>query len=289
MRNQHDASALSHIMLTLVGLSISAWALLPQNANAAFTESAQCSMATARVERALQLPDGFLGAISRVETGRPQADGRLVAWPWSVNAAGVGHQYSSMHDAIEAVKKFQSQGIQSIDVGCMQVNLMHHPNAFSSLESAFDPQTNALYAGHFLQQMHDKTGSWPRAAAAYHSQNPIMGEAYLSHVLTEWAVPQDGRPLASTKDTVHLAESAPKSLAHVSAPLPTPLPVHQPAAHIHAPLPRRSFHPFQGMPHFSAPASPPRRTSTAQQGRSLASYRAAPVRMVTSMPYPSAY
>lgn len=288
MHNQHNASVMSHMVLTLVGLSTSVWALLPQNANASFADTAQCSMATARVERALQLPDGFLGAISRVETGRPQADGRRAAWPWSVNAAGVGHQYASMHDAIEAVKTFQNQGIQSIDVGCMQVNLMHHPNAFSSLESAFDPQTNALYAGHFLQQMHDKTGSWPRAAAAYHSQNPTVGEPYLSHVLSEWAVPQDGRPLTPTKSTTHHVANAPNTLTPVSSRLSTSLPAHQPAAPLHAPLPRQSFHPFQGMSHSSASATP-RRTSATQQGRSLASYRAAPVRMVTSMPYPSAY
>jgi hypothetical protein len=68
--------------------------------------------------------------------------------------------------------------VRSIDVGCMQVNLLHHPNAFASLEQAFDPVGNAIYAAHFLRQLFDQTGSWPKATAAYHSATPKLGSAY---------------------------------------------------------------------------------------------------------------
>jgi hypothetical protein len=37
----------------------------------------------------------------------------------------------------------QGEGVRSIDIGCMQINLVHHPDAFGSLEAGFDPITNA--------------------------------------------------------------------------------------------------------------------------------------------------
>ncbi|MBA5727450.1 lysozyme family protein [Bombella mellum] len=162
-------------------------------------QSRLCRDAIAQVERALRLPDGFLAAISRVETGRPDGHGTLIPWPWSVNAAGTGHYYDTRQEAVDAVRGFQQQGIQSIDVGCLQVNLFHHPEAFPSLDMAFDPYSNARYAGQFLQKMKEQTGSWPHAAAAYHSQITSNGSAYLQQVLQQWAIPQDSqipRPLS---------------------------------------------------------------------------------------------
>ncbi|MEJ1977686.1 MAG: transglycosylase SLT domain-containing protein [Acetobacteraceae bacterium] len=46
---------------------------------------------------------------------------------------------------------------------------MHHPDAFATLDEAFDPQANAQYAAVFLQRLHVMTGDWSAAAAAYHS------------------------------------------------------------------------------------------------------------------------
>ncbi|WP_018980929.1 transglycosylase SLT domain-containing protein [Saccharibacter floricola] len=289
MHSQLLVSALARTMSRLVGACAFLCVGLLSGAHAYATASAPCMAATAQVERALQLPDGFLSAISRVETGRPQADGRLLAWPWSVNAGGVGYQYHSLQEAVEAVKKFHQDGIQSIDVGCLQVNIMHHPNAFSSLEAAFDPYTNALYAGRFLKQMHDKTGSWPRAAAAYHSQTPSIGAPYLDHVLAEWAVPQDGRPLTPLKTIPLHATSFFQNKAPSAHPLAPLQEVKTPAAPSSTPdKPQRDFHPFKGFQHFSEPPSHPRMAGS-QQSRNLAAYRRNPVRIVNTMPYPSSY
>lgn len=182
-----------HVILSCLfsmSLSVPAMAQTP-DMPADHTASRLCREATAQVERALRLPDGFLAAISRVETGRPDENGTLLPWPWSINAAGKGYYYATRQEAIDAVRAFQQQGVTSIDVGCMQVNLLHHPTAFPSLDSAFDPYSNARYAGMFLQKMKEQTGSWPRAAAAYHSQTASNGTAYLQQVLQQWATPQD--------------------------------------------------------------------------------------------------
>ncbi len=155
-------------------------------------EGILCQEATAAAENGTGVPNQLLGAISRVETGRydPGAGG-VRAWPWTINAQGVGHFYDTKEEAVAAARAFQAQGIRSIDVGCMQINLMYHPDGFGSLEQAFDPHANALFAARFLTDLFHQTGSWPHAAAAYHSQTPDLGVDYQRKVLDAWAEPID--------------------------------------------------------------------------------------------------
>ncbi len=154
------------------------------------TPFAQCHAATSGAEQASGIPDQLLSAISKVESGRADpSTGTVRAWPWTINAEGIGHYYASKAEAIAAAQAFQAQGIRSIDVGCMQVNLSYHPEAFASLDQAFDPQSNATYAAGFLQTLFRQQGSWPHAAAAYHSLNPGPGADYQRRVLDTWAQP----------------------------------------------------------------------------------------------------
>jgi hypothetical protein len=95
-----------------------------------------------------------------------------------VNAEGQGSFYETKAEAIAAVRNMQRQGVRSIDVGCMQVSLLHHPNAFASLEQAFDPTVNTMYAARFLSELHGKTAAWPRAVEMYHSATPELGAEY---------------------------------------------------------------------------------------------------------------
>ena len=85
-----------------------------------------------------------------------------------------------------AVQELQASGIRSIDVGCLQVNLMHHPAAFISLEQAFDPGANARYAARFLDALHDRSQDSTQAIGDYHSQTPTLGAAYRNRVLARW-------------------------------------------------------------------------------------------------------
>ncbi len=89
-----------------------------------------------------------------------------------------------------AVSALQARGVRSIDVGCMQVNLMHHPLAFATLDEAFDPDANAHYAGNFLNALDRQLGSWPAAAAAYHSQTPEVAADYQRLVMVAWGHPE---------------------------------------------------------------------------------------------------
>ena len=146
-----------------------------------------CRAAIVTAEQTFNIPRGLLGAIGQVESGRPDpSTGAFLPWPWTVDADGDGHFYATKAEAIAAVRAFQASGIQSIDVGCMQINLLHHPQAFASLDEAFDPPANAAYAAHFLNELHADTGNWAEAAAFYHSTTPALASAYERQVMAAW-------------------------------------------------------------------------------------------------------
>ena len=161
-------------------------------------ESADCPTAIATAERDGGIPAGLLTAIGHVESGRiDPVSGAVQSWPWTINAAGAGHFFATKAEAVAAVTALRARGVASIDVGCMQVNLMHHPAAFVTLEEAFDPLANALYAARFLNELFSSTGDWPAAAAAYHSQTREIGAAYKEKVLAAWTMPGPTLPPAA--------------------------------------------------------------------------------------------
>ena len=140
------------------------------------------------------MPPGLLTAIGRVESGRwNPVSRRNEPWPWAVNAAGSGRYHPSQDQAIDDVHREQSFGTRSIDVGCFQISLLHHPNAFASLAEAFDPLTNARYAARFLQTLWTNSGSWDIAVGQYHSATPGLGEPYRQQVLASWGTGGQGR------------------------------------------------------------------------------------------------
>src|SRR3546814_20114553 len=97
-------------------------------------------------------------------------------------AEGKGRFLPSKAAAIEEVRRLQARGIRNIDVGCLQVNLHYHPDAFASLETAFDTEANAAYAADFLVRLREEARSWTRAIGQYHSPPPIRGTRYRSKV-----------------------------------------------------------------------------------------------------------
>jgi hypothetical protein len=171
-----------------------------------------CRAAIAAAERDMRVPDRLMQAIGVIESGRRDPGGAVLPWPWTINVEGVGEVFDTKAQAIAAVQAHRARGARSIDVGCMQVNLMYHGDAFASLEEAFDPAANARYAARFLLRLLDQQGSWPRAVAGYHSLTPERGEDYARKVLTVWARPEPRRGAAQ------LASAPPPSPGAVGAP-----------------------------------------------------------------------
>ncbi len=155
--------------------------------------SPPCLAAAATAEAEWNLPTGVLAAIGRVESGRWDPGTRqVVPWPWTANVAGDGRYYASRGDAIADVARERMGGARSVDVGCFQVNLMHHPNAFASLDEAFDPLANARYAARFLTALRANAGAWDLAVGQYHSAVPEIGGPYRERVMS--ALDPQARP-----------------------------------------------------------------------------------------------
>jgi soluble lytic murein transglycosylase-like protein len=146
-------------------------------------EDGVCGGAIRAAQHRHAVPPGLLYAIGQVESGRwDSLRHRVVPWPWSVQAQGQSYYFATKAEAVAWVQAAQSRGILSIDVGCMQVNLMYHPAAFQTLEAAFDPATNADYAARFLVSLHAATGDWQKAAGLYHSQTQALAIPYAQRV-----------------------------------------------------------------------------------------------------------
>lgn len=138
-------------------------------------------------EVAYKIPVHLLAAIASAESGRwHQGLDMPLPWPWTINAAGKGYYLNSKAEAIAKAQSLMAQGITSMDVGCMQVNLKHHSTAFRDLNEAFDPEANVTYAAKFLRTNYDDLGDWVRATAAYHSRTPTLGSKYLKRIEITW-------------------------------------------------------------------------------------------------------
>ncbi|WP_068172023.1 transglycosylase SLT domain-containing protein [Neokomagataea thailandica] len=222
-----------------------------------------CQIAVQHVEHESALPFGLLGAISTVESGRHLTKAMpRIAWPWTVNAEGKGYFFPSKQKAIEAVLAFQQRGLNSIDVGCMQINLHHHAEAFSSLEQAFDPVENARYAAHFLKELNSQHRGWFAATAAYHSLTPGLGQDYARHVFAAWK---------GGDDSYHPPDFLPQVIMTSSGPR-----VFMPLFATQRPLVRQ-VPPAFPLSHNSMIGSA---SGLAENmGRNLASYRRAPTRL----------
>ncbi len=144
-------------------------------------------MVIAAAEQAFGIPRQLLAAIARTESGRWIAERQAnFAWPWTVTADGEGHYFESKRAAIAEVKRLRRNGVTNIDVGCLQINLLYHPRAFKSLESAFDPMENTIYAARLLKELYLGTLDWTDAVALYHSANPSARHSYLDKVSRYW-------------------------------------------------------------------------------------------------------
>ncbi len=148
--------------------------------------------AAAKAEKRYNIPPSLLAAIGEVESGRPDPlSGRTTPWPWTIDSAGYGAFFPDAKSAAQRLEVLQSQGVAPIDVGCFQVDLTYHPDAFATPAAAFDPDTNADVAARFLSSLYGRLGSWPAAVAAYHSATPLLGIPYRNRVLSFWHAPDN--------------------------------------------------------------------------------------------------
>ena len=178
---------LSLCVLSLAWL-IPSGSLSAKEASASFADTDICLYYTSLQEKKFGIKENLLSTIALVETGRYNPDHRLGShpWPWTVTSAKGGTYHKSKKEAVAEVKKLISQGIKSVDVGCMQINLKFHGSAFSSIEEALDPDKNTAYAASYLARLHKQTGSWGKAATTYHSGSQEKALKYEEKLISAW-------------------------------------------------------------------------------------------------------
>ena len=230
----------------------------PDAAAAAVGPGRACRQAIATAEQDAGIPPRLLQAIGLVESGRTAADGTRRPWPWTVDADGTGFFFPSKAAAIAGVRRLRARGARSIDVGCQQVSLLHHPHAFASLDQAFDPAANARYAAGFLRRLFAGTHDWAAAAAAYHSQTPALAAPYRRQVMAAWSGLSASPPAAAAATATATGGAAGGGFA---SPFGAPV-----LAGLSQPRPPSTFHIMRAAPGAAAPI-----------GRSLAAYRARPI------------
>ncbi|MCA0994806.1 lytic transglycosylase domain-containing protein [Alloyangia pacifica] len=140
-----------------------------------------CIREILRAQLRHQIPGNLLLGIGLQEAGMMH-EGELTIWPWTANADGDGRYFDSPETAASWVRARRGAGVTSIDLGCMQVNLRWHPDAFASYEQGFDPAHNVDYAARLLVSLYEQTGDWIEAAGRYHSATPEYKDVYLSRL-----------------------------------------------------------------------------------------------------------
>ncbi len=168
--------------------------------------SGLCMNAAEAAERAHGIPSGLLRAVGVVESGRAAGGGVAAPWPWVLDVDGKGAFFMTRAAALSGLQSALSSGKASIDVGCFQVNLAQHPNAFRSPDEALDPALNANYAARFLASLRLSSPDWETAVARYHSASAI-GISYSASVMTAWTGRPFTEPAGPTPDphVIHVA------------------------------------------------------------------------------------
>lgn len=197
-----------------VGLSAST---LPNNADAVqagyFGQHDLCESEIVKAEGKYNIPNRLLLAISTVESGRSIGSSKR-PWPWTICANGRGYFCSTKSAAIATTKRLMARGIRNIDVGCMQVNLLHHSKAFKNLEEAFTPRINVNYAARFFMNLRNTYNSWTHAVGYYHSKAAEYYKPYCSLVYNAWSKVR-GRRVNSTPKIEQAASNVKSNISYI--------------------------------------------------------------------------
>ncbi len=158
-----------------------------QDRRSAVSEAGICVHEVLRAQLRHSIPGNLLLAIGLQEAGMMQG-GELTIWPWVANANGDGRYFDSRAGVESWVMSRLQDGEKSIDLGCMQINLRWHPDAFDSITEGFDPARNVDYAARLLVSLYRETGDWAVAAGRYHSGTPALQKAYLTRLKSNVAI-----------------------------------------------------------------------------------------------------
>lgn len=176
-----------------------------------FGQHELCESEIIKAEKKYGIPNHLLLAISVVESGRSVGKSKK-PWPWTICANGRGYFCTTKSAAIATAKRLMARGIRNIDVGCMQINLLHHSTAFKNLEEAFTPKANVNYAAKFFLGLKNTYNSWTHAVGYYHSKAAKYYKPYCSIVYNAWNRVRN----IQVRDTPVIAKAASEIKSNIS-------------------------------------------------------------------------
>ena len=137
---------------------------------------------------AYRIPPEVLYAVGLAESARRvDSTGTVRPWPWTLNVQGKGFFYSSRDQAEQALDGFLAAGLQSIDIGLMQINWRYHGKRLESPHRALDPYHNLRVAAEILRDCHRSRQDWWAAVGCYHAPNsPHRANRYRARVFKHW-------------------------------------------------------------------------------------------------------
>jgi hypothetical protein len=136
-----------------------------------------CLPHIAQAERHYGLPQGLLMAIALTESGHGGAP-----YPWALNLGGAPRFPGAYPDAARLLRDGEGRPRRDVAVGCMQIHMAYHLEAFGAPEWALHPFYNVWYGAQFLRQLAVRYGSWVAAIAHYHGSDPQAQRTYLCQV-----------------------------------------------------------------------------------------------------------
>nr|WP_111299306.1 lytic transglycosylase domain-containing protein [Paracoccus saliphilus] len=181
-----------------------------------------CEALAAQAGAEMGLPEGLLPAVARVESGMTH-QGRVLAWPWTLNQGGRGSYHATKDEALQQLSQVLAAGAQNVDIGCMQINWHWHHDAFPDIGAMMDPVLNTRYAARFLADLYQRHGNWTTAVAAYHAGDPSGGSTYVGRVegIMGRAIPEQTGPVVASLQGEWVTEPQPLSALPIP-PAPAP-------------------------------------------------------------------
>ncbi len=122
-----------------------------------------------RIASQYQMPAAVLYAAALTESGKTIDRGVFRPWPWTLNVAGKAKRFATRKAACQELKTQLINGIQSIDIGIMQINWRWNHKRLRSPCQALSPYTNLHHGAALLRSAYLIKHSWSAAVGHYHS------------------------------------------------------------------------------------------------------------------------
>ena len=175
---KHQKLEIAHI-ITFIALCVS-FLISSKIAIAGPYGKSVCLKYAMEEERLKGIPPNLLSAISMLKSGRwIESRGENIAWPWTIKYKNVLHFFDTQAEAIAEIEILISSSETLIEVGCMQINLHHHKQAFENIRDILDPKKNITYVANLLINLKKSSNTWLEAAVKYYSINSAKKKKFI--------------------------------------------------------------------------------------------------------------